>query len=297
MKILITGGTGFIGRHLAAFWKRSGHTITALARHVDASLFDSTVGCLEADITEEADVQATIIFLQPDVVIHTAAMSKPNDCEQNKELCYRTNVTATEYLVTACNSIGAKLIFLSTDFVFGHNGPYSEADDYEPVNYYGESKMLAEKAIEQLGISYAIVRTGLVIGEKRKGQANTFLHWVKDNLEAGKTSKLYTDQQRSPTYVADLCSGIDAVIQTNFTGTIHLSGEKIYTPYSLAQQVAEFFCLNKNLLQPITRHQQPELAMRPENAVLKIDKAKAVLNYKSTSLQKALQEIFAGVNG
>ena len=292
MKILITGGTGFIGRHLVEYWKGSNHQITIVARQINTAFFESNIGCLEVDITIEEDVQAVLVFLQPDVVIHTAAMSKPNDCELNKELCYKTNVTATEYILQACKTVGAKLIFLSTDFVFSQNGPYSEEADYEPVSYYGESKMLAEKAIHASGVPYAIVRTGLVIGEKLQGQANTFLHWIKESGETGKTIKLYTDQQRSPTYVIDLCRGIEIIIETDFTGIIHLSGEEIHTPYSLAKLVADFLKLNVDFLQPITYQQQPEVAMRPQNAVLKIDKAKQVLSYKTTSLKDALHQIF-----
>ncbi len=297
MKILITGGTGFIGRHLVEYWKGSSHQITVLARQINAALFDSTIGCLEVDITVEEDVQAAIIFLQPNVVVHTAAMSKPNDCELNKELCYRVNVTATATVLQACKTVGAKLVFLSTDFVFSRNGPYNEDANYEPVNYYGKSKMLAETAIQEAGASHAIVRTGLVIGEKLQGQSNTFLHWVKESLEMGKTIKLYTDQQRSPTYVIDLCRGIEAIIETAFTGIIHLCGEEIHTPYSLAQNVANYLQLNADLLQPTTALQQPEVALRPENAVLNIDKAKAVLNYKTTPLHSALQKIFGKTNG
>ena len=292
MKILITGGTGFIGRHLVEYWKNSNHSITVLARHIDASLFDENTGCLEADITVKESIQAAIIFLQPDVVIHTAALSKPNDCEVKREECYLTNVIATEHIAAACKAAKAKLIFLSTDFVFSNNGPYTEVASCEPVNYYGESKRLAEEAIRANGVSYAIVRTGLVVGYRLKGQPNTFMHWVKENLEAGKGLRLYTDQQRSPTFITDLCNGMNAIIKTRFTGTIHLSGSEIMTPYSLAQRVANYFKLNQNLLHPITFEQQPELALRPQNAVLKIDKAVDVLSYTVTPFNEILLAVF-----
>jgi dTDP-4-dehydrorhamnose reductase len=293
MKILITGGTGFIGRHLAAYWQHSQHQLTVLARHIDASLFGENVGCLEVDITVQEDIQAAIIFLQPDVVIHTAALSKPNDCEGDKEQCYLTNVTATAHIVEGCKAVGAKLIFLSTDFVFGNNGPYSEADGYEPVNYYGESKALAEELITASGLPHAIIRTVLVVGSKLPDGPGTFLHWVKDSLITGKTIQVYTDQLRSVTYVADLCRGIDTIVETGFEGTVHLCGDEVFTPYSLAQQLANELGLNKNLIQPVTAQQRPEPALRPQNSVLTTDKAKQFLGYQTTSLQEVVHQIFS----
>jgi len=292
LKILITGGTGFIGRHLAALWQDAVHEIVVVARNIDASLFHTNVGCIEADITDANDIQAAIIFARPDVVIHSAAMSKPNDCELQRELCYTTNVQATQHVIDACKAVGAKLIFMSTDFVFGHYGPYTETDAYCPVNYYGESKMMAEKLVAASGLQYAIVRTVMVYGEKLQGQNNTFLHWVKDNLEQQKPIRVFTDQYRSVTYVNDLCRGIESIIDKGFQGIVHLCGKEIYTPFELALQVANYFGFDKNLVLPVTKESFPEAAMRPENSVLSIDKANGELGYATTPLAAALPQIF-----
>jgi dTDP-4-dehydrorhamnose reductase len=292
MKIVITGGTGFIGRHLVEYWKGSGYTITVMARHINPSLFSVPVQCMVIDITDKIAIQTAIVSLQPDVIIHTAALSKPNDCEGDQAACFDTNVAATQYIIEACTVTQAKLIFLSTDFVFSHNGPHKETDKGKPVNYYGESKRLAEEAIRASGTAYAIVRTGLVVGPKLMGQANTFLHWVQQNGAAGNTIQLYTDQQRSPTFVTDLCRGIEAIIQTTFAGTIHLSGNDVATPYSLAQQVAQYCGFDQQLLLPTTYAQRPEPARRPQNAVLCIEKARQVLGYTTTPINEMLKAVF-----
>ncbi|MEO7308944.1 MAG: NAD(P)-dependent oxidoreductase [Chitinophagaceae bacterium] len=292
MKVLITGGTGFIGRHLVDLLKHSAHAVTVVARTIDYHLFPANVGCIEANICNPEDIQAAIIFTAPDLVIHSAAMSKPNDCEMQRALCYAVNVQGTQNIIDGCKAIGAKLIFMSTDFVFGHKGPYREADEYCPVNYYGASKIMAEKLVVASGLFYAIVRTVMVLGKKLPGQNNTFLHWVKDNLDQQKAIRVFTDQYRSVTYVNDLCRGIESIIERGFQGVVHLCGSTIYTPFSLAQELAGFFSLNKNLVNPVTRETFPEAAMRPENSVLVIAKAMQELGYTTTPLQEMLPQIF-----
>lgn len=293
MKILITGGTGFIGRHLVNHLYGFGYQITVLARNIDASLFDKSIGLLEIDITTKEDIEAAIIFLQPDVVIHTAAMSKPNDCELQKEACFATNVTATNNIAEACKAINALLIFLSTDFVFGHHGPYNEDDAYDPVNYYGHSKALAEQAVISAGIRSAIVRTVLVVGKKLSAQGNTFLHWINENLKAGNPISVYTDQQRNITYVNDLCIGIQSVIETGFTGIIHLAGKEILTPFQLAEALAEHEGFDKKLIIPVDRNVRPEIAARPEKAILQTHKAIELLQFKGSGLQEILDAFFS----
>jgi len=293
MNILITGGTGFIGRHLLELWKNAPHQITIVARTTGPSLFSDKVRCIAADITNAAEILAAITLVKPEVVIHSAAMSKPNDCELQKELCHKVNVQGTHYVMEACKSIGAKLIFTSTDFVFGHYGPYTEAHDYCPVNYYGESKVLAEKLVIASGLPYAVVRTVMVYGKKLQGQNNTFLHWVKENLQQQKAIKVFTDQYRSVTFVNDLCSGIESIISKCFVGIVHLCGAEVFTPFQLAVAVADYFNFDKSLLLPVTKETFPEMAVRPQNSVLIIDKAMHQLNYRATRLKNALPQIFA----
>ena len=292
MKIFITGGTGFIGRHLIELLQHTAHEITIVARTIDPSLFSENINCISIDITNETAIKTAIVLAEPDVVFHAAAMSKPNDCEMQKELCNLINVQSTQHIIDGCKTIGAKLVFMSTDFVFGHNGPYKETDNYCPVNYYGESKVLAEKLVLNSGLHYAIVRTVMVYGKKLSGQNNTFLHWVKDNLQQQKSIKVFTDQYRSVTYVNDLCKGIESIIYKRFQGIVHLCGETIFTPFKLAQDVADYFGFNKNLVLPVTKNSFPEVAVRPQNSVMKIDKARQQLDYAVTPLHTVLPQIF-----
>lgn len=274
-------------------WKDADYKITVVARTIDASILPQNTKSIAVDITDEVAIKAAILLAQPDVVIHSAALSKPNECEIRKPHCNTVNVLATHYIIDACKATHAQLIFMSTDFVFGHNGPYNETDTYCPVNYYGKSKVLAEKLVSDSGLHYAIVRTVMVYGKKLERQNNTFLHWVKDNLQQQKPIKVFTDQYRSVAYVNDLCQGIHHIIRKNFRGIVHLCGDTVYTPFQLAQEVAGYFGFDENLIVPVTKETFSEAAERPENSVLLIEKAKQELDYLVTPLYKALPQIFS----
>jgi len=244
------------------------------------------------DWNNERAVTNTLNIFQPDVFIHSAAMSKPNDCEVQQTLCYDVNVNATRYITHACKDIGCRLIFMSTDFVFGDDGPYSEADAYSPVNYYGQSKVYAEELVMKSSLHWSIVRTVLVYGKQLAGLHSTFPHWVKCQLESGNTIKVFTDQFRNATYVHDLMKGIDAIIQQNATGIFHICGEETFTPFAIAQKVAEHFSFDTGLIQPVTRADFAEAARRPIRSTLLIAKAKSELGYQPNSLVEVLPLIF-----
>ena len=294
MKVLMTGITGFIGRHLAEMWKeRADIALTGIARTAPAAgLLPAGLVFMQADITDAAAVESAIAAVQPDVVIHSAAMSKPNDCELQRELCFEINVAATQHVVDACKKHACRLVFMSTDMVFGDAGGYKEDDTVCPVNYYGESKVLAEQIVAASGLDYAIVRTVLVYGSKLPGQNGTFLQWVHGNISQQNIIRVFTDQQRTTTYVHDLCRGIELIIDQKASGIFHICGAEVFTPFEIAQAVAEYCGFDEKLILPITSEDMQEAARRPAASTLNIDKAKAILGYEPTPLSVAVQHIF-----
>jgi dTDP-4-dehydrorhamnose reductase len=294
MRILITGITGLVGRNLADYFcTHSNHSVAGTARALQKpEVLPQSIFYYPLELTNESEVLKTFVAFQPDVVIHSAAMSKPNDCEVQQEFCYDVNVQATKYVADACTSIGCKLIFMSTDFVFGDDGPYAETDAYAPVNYYGQSKVLAEQLVQHSTLHWAIVRTVLVYGKQLSGLSPTFPQWVKGQLEKGSAIRVFTDQFRTATYVLDLVKGIDAIIQQNATGIFHVCGEETFTPYDIACKVATYFNYDTALVQPATRADFAEPARRPIRSTLHITKAKTELGFQPHSFSEALPLIF-----
>lgn len=294
MRILITGVTGFVGRNLAAFW--SGNPALALAGTARTkerpSWLHQEMAYHPIELTDRNAVLDGVRAFRPDVVIHCAAMSKPNDCEQQQDVCYDVNVNATRYLIEACVQSGSRLVFMSTDFVFGDEGPFHETDAYAPVNYYGQSKVIAEELVKHASLDWAIIRTVLVYGRQLPGLPPTFPQWVKGNLDQGKSIRVFTDQFRSPTYVPDLVAGIDAIVMQQVKGIFHLCGEETLTPFDIAQAVAANFGYDAAMVQPVTRAEFAEPARRPIRSTLHIHKAKSELGFAPRSLAQVLPEIF-----
>jgi len=294
MKILITGANGFLGQHLTLFLAEKKYQVIACSRGECRIPENLSFEYFPIDLADEKAVEALVAKVSPDIIVHTAANSKPDDCHVNREGCIQQNVTATEYLLNALatQSNNPRFIYLSTDFIFGENGPHSEDDVTGPLNFYGESKLLAEEAVKQSGLQYAIVRPVFIYGPVWNGVRSTFLHWVKNNLEQSKHIKVVSDQTRTPTFVVDICKGIEAIIRLNEQGDFHLAGKDLLSPYDMAVAVASFLKLDAALIENVTSESFKEPVQRAKRSGLKIDKAKRVLNYDPVDFMKGVELTF-----
>lgn len=295
MKILVTGSNGFLGQHLIHHFLAFPYSITATSRG-DRRIPESfPVTYVPLQLTNADGVAELIAQTAPDVIIHTAANSKPDDCEKDKPACLQNNVEATRYLLEGFKKVqapGSLFIYISTDFIFGENGPHSEDDATGPLNFYGQSKLMAEELVINSGINYAIIRPVFIYGDVWPGLRPSFLHWVKNNLEQNKTIKVVSDQQRTPTYVYDICSGIQAIIQGNKTGVYHLAGKDILSPYDMAVTTARVLGLNEGLIENVTSETFPEPVKRAKRSGLKIGKAINELGYTPVSFEQGVRKTF-----
>jgi dTDP-4-dehydrorhamnose reductase len=247
----------------------------------------------ELDITDGPAVEELILLEKPSVIVHAAAMTQVDQCEINKQDCYNVNVTATRFIIDAAKMVKARFIFVSTDFVFdGNNGPYKEDDEPAPVNYYGSTKLVAEKAVMESGLNWAIARTILVYGVAPTTGRTNIVSWVKQSLENKTPIRMVTDQLRTPTFVHDLAAGIILMIEKNAQGVYHLSGEEKMTPYEMAIETAEFFGLDRSLISESLSPDIKQPAVRPPRTGFDISKAKRDLGYQPTSFKEGLKEIF-----
>ena len=295
MKICITGSNGLLGQHLVKLLaETTDHIIIATSKGESRLPFLSSkqLHYFSLDITDAIAVNIFLQLHQPDAIIHAAAMTQPDPCEQNPIECWHINVTATRFLLDAAASISARFIYISTDFIFdGMNGPYKETDTPNPVNYYGSSKLAAEKSVMDSKLQWAIVRTVLVFGNIFTGSRSNVISWVKENLENNKPIKVVTDQWRTPTYVEDLAKGILLVIEKNATGIYHISGEEGMSPFDMATATADYLHLNKSLMTAVNADTFTQPAMRPLRTGFIIEKAKKELGYQPISFKEALKKM------
>jgi dTDP-4-dehydrorhamnose reductase len=245
------------------------------------------------DITDGDAVNRMINELKPAVIIHAAAMTQVDQCELNKIDCWNTNVTATRFIVDAARECRSRIIFISTDFIFdGVHGPYKEDDLPNPINYYGSSKLAAEKAIMESGVEWAIVRTVLVLGKSEDGQRQNILTWVKEKLEKGEKIKVVDDQVRTPTFVEDLADGIVLVLEKNAKGIFHIAGKDTLTPYEIATLTAEYLQLDSSLIERVDANSFAQAALRPPTTGFLIEKARKSLGYQPHSFKEILSHVF-----
>ena len=294
MKILVTGANGLLGQHLVALLLRKGYEVVALGRGPSRLRFDSSVyAYYNVDIATELSVHEVFSKERPEIVVHAAAMTQVDECEQNQEICERINVQGTSHVVVNAEMFARHLIYISTDFVFsGEKGNYAEEDDAGPVNWYGFTKMQAESLIETCDMPWSIVRTCLVYGNALTGTRSNIISWVKENLSAGKAINVVSDQVRTPTYVEDLAQGILLIIEKSAEGTWHIAGKDVLTPYDMAIRTADYFKLDASLMTKVDASVFSQPGRRPLKTGFDITKAREQLNYNPISFDEALVRMY-----
>jgi len=279
VKVLITGANGLLGQKLIQLILKNNDSVIGTSKGPDRNIRGNHVYA-ELDITKKEQVNKIVAKYQPDVIINTAAMTNVDQCETDKKACWALNVEAVSHLITACQEYGIKLIHLSTDFIFdGENGPYDEQATTNPLSYYGESKLAGEKIVETSNLNWAIARTVLVYGFVNEMSRSNIVLWVKNSLEQGKHLKIVDDQCRTPTLAEDLALGCYLIAQKDARGIYNISGSDILTPYELAIKTAEFYQLDKSLIEKVDSTTFTQPAKRPAKTGFIIEKAHRELGY------------------
>lgn len=290
MRILITGAGGLVGACLAESLHPDHEVLGTVRQLGNDGHFKQAL----LDFTDPAAVNELMNEFNPDVVVHSGAMSKPDDCHRQPGLARLVNVEGTRFLLEAAAGLALPphFIFLSTDFIFsGDAGPYTEEDEPGPVNLYGQTKLEAEALVKNYPGNRAIARTVLVYGRPPGGRRSNFLFWVYDNLKAGNPIKVYTDQWRTPTRVEDLAAGLGAIIENRAAGVFHLSGNEMMRTWDMALAMADFHGLDTRLMSPVTEHEFVPLARRPLKTGFVTRKAALELGWKPTAFLRGLEEL------
>ena len=291
MKVLVTGSNGLVGSYVIDKLLKEGYEVYASARTGDGSSFNSNKNYrfIQVDFTDPFSIHDAFEFVQPNVVVHCGAMSKPDDCELRQADAFDTNVFGTVQLLLNAETFQSFFIFLSTDFIFdGEKGMYTENDTAAPISYYGKTKMDAEEAVMEYQHGFAIVRTSFVYGKPFYGR-DSFPNLIAKKLANNEAFNIVNDQLRTPTYAADLATGISTIIHKKATGIFNLAGKDVLTPYEMAIATANYLGVTNHELKPVTRNEFKEPAQRPLKGGLVIDKAIAELNYKPTSFAEGLK--------
>ena len=292
--VLITGANGFVGHYLTGRLLRSGYKVIATGKGAERLQFSHAHYQYHSlDITDAEAVSAVFQKYAPQLVVHGAAMTKPDECELAKDAAYKVNVGGTENLLAVATANGQPFfLHISTDFIFKGTAPfYTESDAGDPVNYYGLTKLEAEEKVKQYGGDWTIVRPILIYGQPQAGRSN-ILTFVADALRAGKPVRLFTDQQRRPTYVEDLVWGMERIMKKRATGIYHFSGKDTLSPFDIGIRVAIYVGLDTGLVQPVTEAEFYQPAKRPPQTLFDLTKVEKELGYEPTSFEEGLRRTF-----
>lgn len=292
MKILLTGSNGLLGQKLVQLLLGQPEVeVVATARGINrlADLHPA-LRFVPLDVTDGEQVQQVLKQEQPTHVIHTAAMTQVDECELNKADCWVQNVTAVGHIAAACAALRIHLTHLSTDFIFnGKEGPLNEEAVPDPISHYGASKLAAEQAVQAApGLRWAIARTVLVYGTVHGGGRSNIVLWVRDSLRKNMRIKVVDDQWRTPTLAEDLAQGCWLLARQSAQGLYHISGRELLTPYQMAQQVADFFGLDQDLLERVDSSTFTQPAKRPPRTGFIIDKAVRTLGYQPRTFAEGI---------
>ena len=267
-RVLVTGADGLLGQAIARRLSRwPGLDLLLTGRSDGPRLHAFEGGWVPLDVTDRRAVERVMLDFAPTAVVHLAAMSKVEPCEQQREACWEVNVHATERIAKSCRRHGARLVFLSTDFVFdGARGPYSEDDRPAPINAYGRSKLAAENAIRGSGLrEWTIVRTTLGFGDVKgypEGRFNLATFLARE-LGAGREVMVTSDQLRTPTWAPDLASGVAKILEQRRDGLYHIAGPDVMTTLEFAERLADRMGFDRGLLRPVTTDELHPGAPRP----------------------------------
>lgn len=272
MKILVTGVNGQLGHDVVKELQKRGH----MAIGVDVQ---------EMDITDEASVQSLILEASPDAVIHCAAWTAVDTAEDYPEKVRAVNALGTTYIAKVCKTLGCKMMYISTDYIFdgqGENPWRPDCKEYKPLNVYGQTKLEGELAVSQILENYFIVRIAWAFGVN----GNNF---IKTMLNVGKrfdTLKVVNDQIGTPTYTYDLARLLVDMIETDKYGYYHATNEGGYISwYEFACEIFRqayamghvIYGTDKLTVKPVTTEEYGlSKAKRPFNS--RLDKNKLVEN-------------------
>jgi dTDP-4-dehydrorhamnose reductase len=288
-RVLVVGANGLLGQKMTEFLIRgSAHDISVSSIEPKPFRPLNSATYMTMDITSKKDVRKVVYEVAPDVIINCAAMTNVDACENERELAWKLNVEGVEHLIEASRRTNARIVHISTDYVFdGKSGPYDETARPEPLSYYGKTKLASENALAVSGIDFFIARTIVLYGTGINVKSN-FALWLIQSLEKHLSVRIVDDQFGNPTLVDDLAQGILSAIELGRSGIYHLAGRDVISRYEFAMRLARIFEFDSGLITPIKTSQLNQPAGRPMKSGLVTLKAEVELGYRPSTTEEGL---------
>jgi len=245
------------------------------------------------DIGSKEEVERIFEKAGPEVVILTAAMTNVDACERQPLVANRVNATGPELVARSCKKAGAKLLHVSTDYVFdgSKNRKYTEEDVPRPISVYGQSKLAGERAVLKTLPGSIVARPAVLYGWNQLEDKDNFVTWVLKKLKKNEKVPMFQDQRVSPTYADDLAATLLALAEKDVAGIWHVSGPDCLDRPSCGRTIAEVFALDPGLVISVPSSSVSLPAKRPKNSCLDVSKTEKLLSKRMTTFSEGLRSM------
>jgi dTDP-4-dehydrorhamnose reductase len=278
--LLVIGAKGMLGRDLMGVLQASLPNDEIIGWDIE-----------EIDIQKEEDTVFKIEKLRPDIVVHIAAYTDVDGCELDEEKAFAVNAEGTRHVALAASRCRAKMVYLSTDYVFNGNKrePYLESDSPHPLNVYGRSKLKGEQYVQELVKDTLIIRSQWLYGRYGKNFVTSILQQAGEK----RVLSIVNDQIGSPTYTVDLAKAISVLIQFDAQGIFHVANSDLCTWYTFGQAILKLSGMGKVRVIPISSKEFGRPAVRPSYSVLNCQKLKKETGLALRPWSEALKDYLA----
>jgi len=258
MKAFIIGASGLVGSNMLTHFKDEGWEVfgSHYAYSTEATEFFNT---LNLEDENNADIKA----LSPDVIVHCGALTHVDYCEDNEQESYDKTVQSTLNVIELCKSVGARMIYISTDYIFdGVEGPYGEEAKSNPLSIYGRHKLMAEQAVQSAFNDALVIRVAKVYGiEERK---KNFVARLMSSLDEGSlTWSAFTDQYTSTVNAWDIGRACQLLARDNKSGVYHISNGEYFSVFELVSEITAEYPEADINVKPIVKGDFVQRANRP----------------------------------
>src|SRR3989449_7622895 len=294
--LLVIGATGLVGSKVCVTAQEKGYK-TVGTHNARTSLLPQSQ---KLDIADADATHKFVAALKPTAIINTAALHNVDYCESHHQEANRVNVEGAANLADAASETSCRLVHLSTDYVFdGKKGHYNEFDAPNPLHYYAWTKLEAEKIVAQTP-SYAVARPSVIYGwnslestgvPSSSGKTINFAMFAIDKLKRKETVKAVRDQYGSPTFADNLAEALLRLARYPGNGVFHTAGKSCMSRYEFAIKLADIFGYPTRLVEPVYTSDFKQLAQRPKNSCLRVEKAERDLNIRFLTAEEGIREM------
>lgn len=281
MRILIIGASGLLGRELLRDFSKGNEALGTYNNH-------AAPGLVHLAMSQKAEVKDVFGRFKPEAVLIPGSLTAVDLCEQNQDMAWQVNVEGIKNAAMLSRKAGAFVMYYSTDYIFdGKAGPYTETDKPKPVNFYGRTKLEAERIIQkELKGGFLIIRPCSIYGYQKTG-VNFAMH-VLTKLKNAEAVNAFRDQYGTPTYAPDLSRVSLELFRNKREGVFNAAGPDFINRVKFSNEVADVFGLDKGLIKEIDTSEGKQAARRPLKGGLKIDKLRSELGISTMGLQEGL---------